>query len=216
MKLRPLHYWLIALAALVIWIATDLFTPQTLSIRQFDPTRVASIETSVWRSYQSGSTFQLYRRLAGGLRAQLGVSFWRSYGLAFAASRAAAQIRDGQSPADLEKALPLLVDFYTRLQTLTAEKFDPQKVARAELTIWMLHQQKKTDIELARALAQQAGALYNLPPDRFRDYGTLRAQAIRQYDEATKQKGSFVKEAAWERMGQQLDWAWQGLARVVR
>ncbi|TAE29203.1 MAG: hypothetical protein EAZ91_13100 [Cytophagales bacterium] len=209
-------FWLLTLSALLIWIATDLLTPQKLNIRQFEPVRVASIETSIWRSYQSGSSFQLYRRVAGGLRAQLDLSFWRSYGLAFAASRAATQIREAKSPAELETALPLLVDFYTGLQNLTTETFDPQKVARAELTIWKLRQQKKTGDELARALAAWASALYNLPPDRFSDFGTLRAQAIRQYDEATKQPGPFVKEAAWERMEQQLDWAWQGLNRVVR
>lgn len=216
MKLRPRHYWLIALAALISWIISDLFTPQKHSIRQFEPIRVASIETSIWRSWHSGSQFQLFRRVAGGLRAQLGISFWRSYGLAYSASRAAFAIKESQSPADLENALSLLTDFYTDLQTLITEPFDPQRVARTELNVWKLHQQKRSTDELARALAQSASVLYNLPPDRFMDYGRLRAQALRQYDDATKQQGQFVKEVVWERMEQQLDWAWQGLRRGIQ
>jgi hypothetical protein len=215
MKLRPSHYWLIALVALIVWIITDLYTPQKHSIRQFEPIRVASIETSIWRSWHSGSQFQLFRRVAGGLRAQLGVSFWRSYGLAYSASRAAFAIKESQSPADLDNALPLLTDFYGRLQALTTEPFEPQRVARAELNVWKLYQQKRPANELSLALAQSASALYNLPPNRFRDYGQLRAQALRQYDDAAKQQGQFMKEVAWERMEQQLDWAWQGLRRGI-
>lgn len=210
------RFWLLVLAGLLIWIATDLYIPREHSIRQFDPTRVASIETAMWRSYYNQSPFKLYRQLAGGLRNQFNAPYWRSYGLAFQASRAAFLFKEGASRTDYEKAIPLLEDYYSDIQQLSKEKFDIKKVARLELEWWIIHRErdKYSYDDLAKALAQTAGALYGVSPDKFADYGNLRAQAMRQCDEA--QKHGMIKEADWQRIEQQLHWAWQGLARVVR
>ena len=216
MKLKTSHqFWLLVLMGLVIWIATDLYIPREHTIRQFDPNSVARIETAMWRSYCNQSPFKLYRQLAGGLRSQFNAPYWRSYGLAFQASRAAFVFKEGTAKADYEKALLLLIDYYTDIQQLTKEKFDVQKVARLELDWWIIYRERDNYSydDLAKALAQTAGALYSVSPDKFTDYSQLRAQAMRQCDEA--QKRGMIKEADWQRIEQQLHWAWQGLHRVV-
>jgi phage terminase Nu1 subunit (DNA packaging protein) len=213
---RTAGWWLLALTilSLVIWIVTDLTIPRKHSIRQFDPNSVARIETSMWRSYYNKSRVTLFRQLAGGLRSQFNAPYWRSYGLAFQASRAAFVFKEGQSRAEYEEALPLLVDYYAAIQRLTQEKFDVQKVARLELEWWIIHRERNrySYDDLAKALAQTAGALYGIPPDRFADYSQLRTQAMRQSDEAQKRG---PKEADWQRIEQQLHWAWQSLYRVI-
>lgn len=215
---RSAGWWLgiLLVVGLVVWVVTDLAIPRPHSIRQFDPNSVARIETAIWRSYVNNGRVSLYRQLAGGLRSQFNTPYWRSYGLAFQASRAAFVLKEGNTPADYEAAVPLLLDYYTAVKRLSGESFDPQAMARLDVEAWAMHRNRGrySYDDLARILAQSAGTLYGLPPARFADYGVLRAQAIRQYDEA-RRRNPVPKEADWQRMEQQLHWAWQSLSRVL-
>lgn len=223
-KTKPVHqhsrkpaYWLLVLLALLIWISIDLFVPHQHSIRQFDPKRVAQLETDMWRSYYDKKPVLLFWQLSGGLREQFHAPFWRSFGLAFQATKAAFRFKQGQSRADYSKTLPALVSYYEAIQTLTRERFDVDKVASLELEWWIVHRQRErySYADLAVALDQTSAALYTQPRAAFMPYGQLRAEAMRLCDEAGRRPGGAT-ETDWQRINQTLVRAWSTLYKAVQ
>ncbi|GAB3565562.1 hypothetical protein GCM10027578_13170 [Spirosoma luteolum] len=211
---RPFGLWRWLLVGLLIWIGTDLFVPRKHSIRQFDPATVAQLETDMWRAYYDKNPALLFWQLAGGLRQQFGAPFWRSFVLAFQATRAAFVFKQGGSQADYDQALPLLETYYDAVQRLSIESFRVPDMAREELNWWIVHRQRDryTYADLALALDRTAAVLYERPAPAFARYGQLRAEAMRLCDEA----GRGATEADWQRIDQVLNQAWSELHRVVR
>lgn len=213
---KPIGWlWRGALLAMLIWIATDVFVPRKHSLRQFDPAEVARLETLMWRSYYDKKPVLLFWQLAGGLRQQFHAPFWRSFGLAFQATRAAFVFKRGQSPADYQQALPILVQYYQSIQALSTEAFDVQRVAALELRWWIVHRQRDrySYRDLADALEQTSTALYNRSAPAFTTYAHLRADAMRLCDEA----GHYgATEADWQRIERALHRAWATLHRTVQ
>lgn len=213
---KPLRWlgWSLLLG-LLVWIAVDMFVPRRHSIRQFDPAEVARLETAMWRSYYDKNPARLFWQLAGGLRQQFHAPFWRSFGLAFQATRAAFTFKQGRARADYGRAIPTLIDYYQAIQDLTVEQFDVPAVAKLELEWWIVHRERNrfTYPDLANALAQTSAALYRQPVPAFRSYAQLRANAMRLCDDAG-QRGAT--EADWQRIEQELARAWGTLRRVVQ
>jgi hypothetical protein len=218
-RVKKPFYWLWrgAFMVLLIWILTDLYIPRQHNIRQFDPAEVARLETEMWRSYYDKNPALLFWQLAGGLRQQFHAPFWRSFGLAFQATRAAFVFKQGQSTADYQQALPVLVDYYQSIQELSSVSFDTRRVAKLELAWWIVHRQRDryTYANLADALAQTSAALYSQPVAHFRTYARLRADAMKLCDEAG-QRPNGAAEADWKRIQTALDQAWSTLHTVVQ
>lgn len=205
--------WRGLVVALLVWVVVDVFVPRQHSIRRFDPSEVARLETVMWRSYYDRNAPLLFWQLAGGLRSQFHAPFWRSFGLAYQATKAAFVFKQGMADADYARALPILVDYYGAIQKLTTERFDVPNVAYLELNWWVIHRQRDrySYDDLARALNETAGALYSQPASRFVRYGRLRADAMRRCDEAGRQ----ATEADWQRIEAELTAAWGELYAVV-
>lgn len=209
-------FWRTTLVALLLWITVDVLVPRQHSIRQFDAREVARLETAMWRSYYDKNPALLFWQLAGGLRQQFHAPFWRSFGLAFLATKAAFVFKEGQSRTDYQKALPTLVTYYEAIQNLTVERFDVQKVATLELEWWIVHRQRDrySYTDLANALAKTSAALYNQPLDTFATYARLRADAMRLCDEAGRQK-TGASETSWHTIDLELVLAWSSLYKAV-
>lgn len=160
--MKPRMAWFLGVSILSLWIATDLFIPRKHSIRQFDPTAVARLETAMWRSYYDKNPALLFWQLAGGLREQFHAPFWRSFVLGFQATKAAFVFKRGQSDADYQQALPELLTYYGNIQELTVESFTIPDMAREELNWWIVHRQRDrySYADLADALDTTAAVLY--------------------------------------------------------
>ncbi len=207
--------WRGLLLALLVWVVVDVFVPRRHSIRQFDPAEVARLETAMWRSYYDKKPVLLFWQLAGGLRQQFQAPFWRSFGLAFQATRAAFTFKQGQSRTDYARAIPILTNYYQSVQDLTVERFDVPTVAALELEWWIVHRERNrySYQDLADALTQTSAALYRQPAPAFRTYAQLRANAMRLCDEAGIRGAT---EADWQRIEQELERAWANLHRVIQ
>lgn len=203
---------------MALWMATDMFVPRQHSIRVFDVAAIAQKDTEMWQSYYRREPVALFGQLASALRDQFGAPFWRSWGLAFWASKAAFDFKNGKSRTDYEKALPTLVTYFSGIRALSVEPFDVRKAARAELDWWIVHRERETQPAgaLARSLAQAAGVLYNQPASDFLSYGAYRAEAMHLRDESTNRSGG-TKPADWIAIRHQLDLSWAALhAAVIR
>ena len=198
------------------WLAYDLFAPRQTSLRQFDATAVAHLETVMWRSYYDKERLALFTQLASLLRRQYRMPFVRSYVTAYYAARAAFVFKAGQERSDYEKALPNLMSYYGAINAMSDQKFDVARVAQLELEWWIVHRQRAQHQggALAPALAELQSAIYQMPVERFAEHARLRTEAMDICDQKTEINGAT--QADWQRIDELLKGSWQSLWQAVQ
>jgi len=211
----------IALVLLIIgvlltaWIAFDLFAPHKVDIRDFDADEVARLDTAMWRSYYSRERVRMFSELTEVLEKQYKLRFWRRQLMAYRAAKSAFIFKDGKSRADYEKALPDLEKFYSEIRAVSTTDFDVKNASKLELEWWIVHREraKYKEGDLANALAEAAAALYNVPPEKFLEYGRFRARAMEIRD--TKAEAGGVSEADWQKIDELLHQSWRSLHNAL-
>ena len=206
---------LVIVAALGVWIAFDLLAPHKVNVRDFDADEIARLDTAMWRSYYSRQRFQMFSELTEVLEKQYRLRFWRRQLAAFYAAKSAFVFKDGKSRADYEKALPDLENFYASIRDISTTDFDVKRAAQLELEWWIVHRERARfqEGDLAKALADAAGALYNEPPEKFLEYGRLRAEAMKIRD--TRAEAGYLREEDWQKIDELLHESWRSLHSAV-
>ena len=206
----------VIVAALIVWVAIDLYGPRTSHLRDFDPDEVARLETAMWRSYYDKQQVRLFNQLAELLRKQYNMPLVRSNRVAYQAAKAAFIFKDGRQRSDYEKALPNLVDFYGSVREVSDTPFDVNRAARLELEWWIIHREraKHAEGDLDRALAELQAEIYHVPVEKLMEHARLRAEAMRIRD--TKAEIGAVTEADWATIGELLRRSWRSLSQAVR
>lgn len=131
------------LAILSSWAAVDLFSRRTRSLRDFDPSEVARLDTAMWRSYYARQHLPLFFQLTELLRKEYHLPWLRSQWLAYQAAKAAFVFKKGRSRNDYEKALPNLRDFYGAISSMSDDPFDVNRAAQLELEWWIVHRERE-------------------------------------------------------------------------
>ena len=211
----------IALVLLIIgvllggWIAFDLYAPHKVNIREFDADEVARLDTAMWRSYYSRERLKLYSQLTELLEKQYKLNFWRRQLIAYRAAKATFVFKDGHQRADYEKALPDLEKFFGELRDISTTDFDVKRAAALELEWWIVHREraKYQEGDLAKALADAASAFYNVPTEKFLEYGRFRAEAMKIRDSQAEAGG--VSEEDWRKIDELLHQSWRSLHNAV-
>lgn len=214
--LLRIFFALLALGVLLAgWIAFDLYRPHKVDIRKFDADEVARLDTAMWRSYYSRERLRMFGELTELLEKQYDMPFWRRQLVAFYAAKAAFVFKDGKSREDYEKALPDVEKFLGEIHDQSTTDFDVKEAARLELEWWIVHRQRKQyeDGDLGRALADAAGALYQIPAENFSEYGDLRAEAMKIRDDKAEAGG--VTEEDWAKIDELLHLSWRSLHDAV-
>ncbi|MEQ1605141.1 MAG: hypothetical protein ABL999_09750 [Pyrinomonadaceae bacterium] len=213
--LRFLFVLGLVVAALAVWIAVDLYRPVKVDIRAFDADEVARLDTAMWRSYYSRERLRMFRELTELLETQYHLPFWRRQLVAFYAAKAAFVFKDGKTREDYEKAIPDVEKFYAEIRNVSTTTFDVRRVAKLEVEWWIVHRERKNynEGDLARALAETAAAIYEMPADAFLEHGELRAEAMEIRD--TKAESSGVSEEDWRKIDELLHKSWRSLRNAV-
>lgn len=206
---------LTALVLLGIWIAIDLYRPLRVDIRDFDADEVARLDTAMWRSYYSRERLQMFRELTELLEKQYKLPFWRRHLVAYYAAKGAFVFKDGKSREDYLRALPDVRKFYGEIRDISTTSFDANRAAELEVEWWIIHRERKkyNEGDLARALAETAAAIYEMPVERFLEHGDLRAKAMEIRD--TKAETGGVSEQDWRRIDELLHASWRSLHAAV-
>lgn len=206
---------LITGALLAVWIAFDLYTPHKVDIRDFDADEVARLDTAMWRSYYSRERLRMYSELTELLQKQYKLNFWRRQLIAFRAAKAAFIFKDGKMRADYEKALPDLEKFYGEIRDISTTDFDAKRAAKFELEWWIVHRERQNykEGDLARALAETAAEIYQMPAENFLEHGHYRAEAMKIRDRKAEQGG--VTEEDWQKIDELLHESWRSLHKAV-
>ena len=206
---------IVAVVLVAIWIALDIYTPHKVDIRDFDADEVARLDTAMWRSYYSRQRLKLYTELTELLEKQYKLNFWRRQLMAFRAAKAAFVFKDGKNRTDYEKALPDLEKFYADIREISTTGFDAKRAAQLELEWWIVHRERKgyRPGDLSKALAETAAAIYNIPPENFKEHADLRAEAMDIRDTKAEQGG--VNEEDWARIDDLLHRSWRSLHDAI-
>lgn len=206
---------LTAIVLLSVWIAFDVYRPLKVDIHDFDADEVARLDTAMWRSYYSRQRFKMYGELTELLETQYKLPFWRRQLVAFYAAKGAFVFKDGKSRDDYLKAVPDVEKFYTEIRDISTTAFDPRRVAQLEVEWWIVHRERKTHNpgDRARALAEAAAAVYEMPVEKFIEHGDLRARAMEIRD--TRAESGGVSEQDWQQIDDLLHASWRSLHQAV-
>jgi hypothetical protein len=142
---------------------------------EFDPDRLADLETAMWKAYYRRQPARLFGHLLEGLREQGQASWPRAIAASLYLTRAAA--RFARSTGGYDRFVPDIARGY-RLLGLPAT-VDADEVARRELGWWVVRR------EIGLAAGQAAGdaitrlyaAIYELPETAVAEAGRLRGEA---------------------------------------
>lgn len=204
---------LLALLALLLWIAAELFLPRRRSLRDFAPAAVGQLDAAMWRSYYEGRKLKLFLQLARSVREQFHAPFWRSFPTAYRAAKAAIVFQGGRNRDDYAAALPYLEKYFAAINRLSDRPFDVKAAAQNELEWWVIRREPQhSTADWERLLAEVAAALYHEPVERFADYARLRVEAMVLRDE----KGENIAEADWQEITRLLEESWGALWEVVQ
>ncbi len=217
MKSKRILWLILAIvAALLLWAGIDLFLPRREDIRRFDPDAIAHLDTVMWRSYYDRRSSDLFLQLAELMRLQFHFPLLRSNHVAAYAAKAAFIFKDGHGRADYERALPYLECYFQEIHDISNGSFDVQRAAKLELEWWIVHRERGRHEEgdLARAVAEAAAELYQVPADKLMDYGRFRADAMKIRDTAAVHNG--VTESDWRAIESDLQSSWQSLFKAVQ
>jgi hypothetical protein len=182
----------------------------------FDPDRLATLETRMWKAYYRRQPIRLFSWLLLGLKEQARVSWPRALVASLWLTRAAAGFSRAQG--DYERFAPDIAKGY-RLLGLPAD-IDAVEVARRELRWWVVRR------EIGLAAGEAAGdaitglyaAIYQVPDDAVAEAGRLRGQAaeVRDRGAAADPDGATgAGRAYWPEVARLLRTSYRSLAAAV-
>lgn len=183
---------------------------------EFDPDRLAELETAMWKAYYRRQPARLFGYLLLGLREQAHASWPHALAASFFLTRAAAGF--ARASGDYERFAPDVARGY-RLLGLPPD-VDAEEVARRELRWWIVRR------EIGLAAGQAAGeaitrlyaAIYKVPEAVVAEAGRVRGEAA----EVRDRGGSVDPDghpgrglAYWPRVAQLLRQSYRELHRAV-
>ena len=183
----------------------------------FDPDRLAELETGMWKAYYRRQPARLYVLLIRGLREQAHASWPRALASSLLLTKAA--IGFARSTGDYDRFGPTIARAY-RLLGLPRD-VNAEEVARWELRWWVV----RREIGLAagnaagEAISTMYAALYQLPIDRVAEAGRLRgiAAEIRDRGASTDPEGPTGQgDSYWPEVGRYLAESYRNLHTVLR
>ena len=184
---------------------------------EFDPARLAALETRMWKAYYRRQPVRLFASLVLALREQARVSWLRAIRASVLLTRAAAGF--ARAGGDYERFGPGIGRAY-RLIGLP-ESVDADEVGRRELRWWVVRREIGVTAGEAAgaAIADLYAAIYDLPLERLAEAARLRGLAAEVRDRGAEEdpdgprgQGSsywpevaHLLEASYRRLREDLD-----------
>lgn len=181
------------------------------TIKNFDPLRVAQLETEMWKQYYEHNFLRLQILLYKLLKTQFQSNVVQTLLLAYRSSAAAYFFRKKDNK---DQALKHLQHFYDRVNSISVERFDATLVAQAELDWWMAHRYRKSNARtsLLECLQDHMSKLYDIKRPSVANYAEQRVLAMDIRDKAAHQDKI---EPDWSRIEHHLHDAYEQLSAAV-
>jgi hypothetical protein len=175
--------------------------------KNFDPERIAAAETAMWQAYYGKDSLKgkikLAQLLIKLLQDQFGLKPEEAVGIAYQFTSSAILFKQGKYKA----SLPPLKEAYTSIKRYTDLKYDPEKVAKADLKWWMARRASSgKPAVIGPQIAHLYELLYGYNHNGFTDAGMLRAEAMHLRDIGRK-------KADWKKIEKLLLQSYQAMQR---
>jgi len=193
---------------LLVLASAYVFWPRTAHLRDFDPDRVAQLETRMWRSYYEKRYAALLADLYTLSRDEYGFSPADSLGIGWYAARAAQTFQPTRSRAEAQQALPLLQRYFALLAARGGETFDVHEAARLELDWWQLRREDARPAEYGAVIARVSALLFGADNVEIASAGRLRAEMMAYRDQ---RDGGKMQEADWAHIERELARSYRAL-----
>jgi len=181
---RSTRILVVLLAVMSFALAFALTPPRgPRSLRQFDPDRLASLETRMWQAYYDRERARLFGLLVTLLHEQYHYSWATATLQGFRLARAAATFAELND--HYEVVLPDLERAYGHVRYWTGSAFDARAVARAELAWWEARRipGRNSAEQVGQLIAEEYALLYESSPPAMAAPALLRARAAQIRDE---------------------------------
>jgi len=172
----------------------------------FDPDKLADLETAMWKAYSRRQPARLFGLLVQGVREQAHASWPRALAASLFLTKAAAQF--GRSTGEYDRFAPDIARGY-RLMGLPAS-VDAEEVARRELRWWVVRREigPSAGAAAGEAITRLYAALYDVADDAVAEAGRLRGEAaeVRDRGATADPHGPTARGATY----------WPQVARLLR
>ena len=183
-------------------------------LRQFNYSKVAKLDTNMWRSYYNHQFLKMFFQLLRLMRTQLHMNWLIIFRLAYHAGVAATQYRLKRGNEDYNKALKHLTKFYELISKNCIEPFDYKKAGELELEWWDIHRYpEKYKKSLEQSLAQALAVVYSVDPKSLKDYAHYRKVAMLL---PNHQGDSQLNPPSWQKIEDLLIKSWRSAHRAVQ
>lgn len=157
------------------------------SIKEFDPTEVARLETSMWQAYYSHRFFKLFLIVLELIKKHFHLNYFLTLKASFYLAISAMHFRLGRGRENERRIKKNLTKFYKIVNKYSLEKFDYKKTAELELKWWLIDRYPyKYETTRRDAIGEEASVLYSIEPDKLKNYAHFRASAMELYDKNEK------------------------------
>jgi len=168
------------------------------NLRQFDPEEIARFDCEMWQAYYKHKFVKLFFilfRLARKMHSQFGFSYFRILRATYNLVLSAMDFRLNKGKESKHRILKKLEKAFWLLSNGTIEKFDYKRAAELELEWWLIDRYPaRYTMTREEGLALAMGTIYNIEPDKLKEYAHFRAKAMTLQDQAEVEK----KEADWQ------------------
>jgi hypothetical protein len=196
-------------AAAAVWALGIQTPPGPRSARDFDPDRLADLETAMWQSYYRQENAALFSDLVIALREQFRYPWAKAAHAGMLLGRAASTF--GKASGDYERVLPDLQKAYAISRDWTGGGFDPAEVARAELAWWVARREpgQRDPENVGRLIGVLYARFYEVPEAKVHEAGLLRARAA-----ALRDRGGVTTD--WNEVGRLLHESYRSLRAALK
>ena len=185
-------------------------------VTDFDPNRLAALETRMWKAYYRRQPARLFGFLVRALHEQARVSWPRALVAAVLLTKAA--VGFARASGDYDRFAADIARGYRALEFRGARL---DEVARHELRWWVVRRAigLAAGTAAGEAITDLYAALYDVPPERVAEAGRLRGEAaeVRDRGAAEDPDGPRVAGAAyWPEVARLLRDSYRSLAAALR
>jgi hypothetical protein len=168
------------------------------NLRQFNPEEIAKFDASLWQAYYRHQFIKLFFimfRFAMKIHKDFGFSYLNIIKMAYHTVLAAMDFRLNRNKENKERTIKKLTKAFKIMERYSLEKFDYKKAAELQIDWWFIDRYpEKYNTTREEGIAKAEGVIFNIEPEKLKEYAHFRAKAMTMQDKA--EEGGYV--ADWQ------------------